>query len=149
MCYDIGVTEPAELSDHHAAYNAATDAYNAVVNALQYVDREQFGQTKFTEVESHLLGGAMDTLRIAIRRLYLTAFIAVHSDDDAPRASSIVTNRNSDLESSQGSSIVTNRNRDACEGCGVAMGEQSGPGRRRQYHSDACKQAAYRARRDG
>ena len=33
-----------------------------------------------------------------------------------------------------------------CVGCGIRFGQPNDPGRKRQYHDDACKQRAYRAR---
>jgi hypothetical protein len=33
-----------------------------------------------------------------------------------------------------------------CAGCGVTFDQPNDPGRKRKYHSDACRQAAYRAR---
>jgi hypothetical protein len=35
-----------------------------------------------------------------------------------------------------------------CGRCGAALGERDGAGRPRRYCSDACRQAAYRERRD-
>lgn len=35
----------------------------------------------------------------------------------------------------------------ACAGCGVLFEQPDDPGRKRQYHDDACKQRVYRARR--
>jgi hypothetical protein len=33
-----------------------------------------------------------------------------------------------------------------CAGCGVTFGQPDDPGRKREYHDNACRQAAYRAR---
>lgn len=33
-----------------------------------------------------------------------------------------------------------------CPACGVTFGQPNDPGRKRKYHSDACRQAAYRER---